>query len=200
MDRERSKQPGTSNDFFLSPFPHPELPLSKLCFALGPFWKPLPNHAAFHSCQITADSEVSYFQAGDKWCLMPLCEALVHTHGKRPSSSWELLCCYGCYPDVVQAEPWSCCLGGKAAVPNIHRAGMPKNIPYQQFAVHYMPKLWGSTNCLTDTNLPLHGPLAHSSSTVHVICACKVRNIFLINFTDEKAGLVLQYKAQPLWC
>lgn len=130
------QQPGTSNDSFPPPIPHAELPLSRVHFALGPFWKSLPNRAALRSCQIPADSEVSYFQAGDKWCLMPVCGPLVPTHGKGPSradlqtpgcclppevtSSWELLRWYGCYPDAVQAgsgrtqpEPGAAALVGK---------------------------------------------------------------------------------------
>lgn len=69
--------------------------------------------------------------------------------------------------------------------------------PTRQFAVHYVQKLWGSNNWLTDTNLPLHGSPAHGSSTARVTRAWKVR--CFADFTDEKTGLVLQYEVLPLW-
>lgn len=146
MDWGRSEQqPGTSNNSFPPPFPHAELPLSKVRFALGPFWKSLPNHAALCSCQITADSEVSYFQAGD---VMP--HACVRGTGSRlrqgaqqsRSANTRMLPLIRRHQQLraaplLWALPW--CSAGRvtaehsqsqelpAAAPNIHRVRKPKN-------------------------------------------------------------------------
>ena len=96
--------------------------------------------------------------------------------------------CYGRYPGAVHAEPrqsparaGSCCLGGKAAAPNIRRARMPKNVLWPGSLVCAMCKNSGAaiTGLLTsanygyDTNLPL--PITSSQLFYQVPQACKVR-------------------------